>query len=162
MPKRSFFRYPLLLFLIVIYVLIGSLRYDFIINVINRDLPFLIHRSKIPDLENYPLKLKSLGPSLIEDPRWFSSILYTIFSISLTAGIIYLLFLKKSYVGITLLTYGLLIVALASFISFSFFTGAYKHGYGIGQKIKNLIQEPFFVFFLTATFIFIKRMKKET
>lgn len=134
-----------------VLLVIGFFRERHVFNFIRSDLPFLVRRSS-PDLSSYPFDLNSLFFSFTNDPRWMSTVFQILVFAVFTALLVYVLFCKIEYFYFVLLTYGFFILICSITIGVSLVSGAYDMGYGLAQRLKNIIESPYTVILFVPIF----------
>lgn len=155
MPKKTA-RWFALILLSALAFTIGLARQEYIINVIDTTLPILIPRNSFTPIP-YPFSFYDFFYSIINDPRWTSSIIYLLYPVCSTLLAIMLLFNKKSYLKITLLFYATGLVLLILSITTSILLNNYSWGYGMAQQLKKIYQEPYISLLLIGGFYWDKQ-----
>ncbi|HSZ73100.1 MAG TPA: hypothetical protein VK750_10535 [Cytophagaceae bacterium] len=153
-------RYFFLLLLGIITFCLGLIRYDYVINVIDPSLPFLLSRNTA-ELATYPLDFKTFTSSLFHDPRWLSALIYMIYPAIATSIAVYLIFQKRKYVQLTLLFYSFGILMLGLFIFCSLLFHQYTNGYAVAQYFKKIYQEPYASLLLLGSFYWDQKNKRQ-
>lgn len=143
--KGKILRYSALLLLVLLSFAAGYLRTGYIINLINNTYPVFLDRNSF-DASAGVLS----GRGLLEDPRFFSVLVYILFLISATSGSVYLLFLNLKYVRICLVIYGAAIAVNLLFFVVSVADPSSSIASGMANKMKNIIQEPFLGFLIAG------------
>ncbi len=134
--------------------LTGYVRYNFLIDFTGHES--MVHSRLEENNYRMPASIDDVGPSISENPKWISSIIYSILYLALSALCIGLLFNKKNF---TLITVGvhLLIMFVAVFL---IATGLLIHSfhsiYLSAEYLKNLIQSPLLTLILIAGFLLAK------
>jgi exosortase F-associated protein len=157
--NKRLIRFSLLLMLGIITFVLGFIRYDYIINLIDFSLPVLLPR-QAAEQTSYPLDFHHLMSSIVHDPRWLSSMLYMIYPAIATSIAVYLIFQRKNYVQLTLLFYATGIVMLLVLVMYSLILHDYANGYAIAQYLKKIYQEPYASLLLLGSFYWDQQKKK--
>lgn len=136
------FKFLIITCLILLLFCLGYLRTSFIVNFTDPNYSFLISRNEL-----------STDNAFDSPVRWISLLFFTTLFISITSLIVYLLYHKKKHLLISLFFYGIMILLAFMFtmIGISFKINA---GLEIGNRLKNLLQEPFLTFFIIAYCIY--------
>jgi hypothetical protein len=153
-------RWLLLLALGLATFSLGLIRYDYVLNFIHPTQPFFLPRNTAEQVA-YPLHLSSLANSLLDDPRWLSTLFYLIYPAIATCIAVYLIFQKKNYVQLTLLFYSTGILLLTVLVLYSLLAHDYTRGYALAQYFKKIYQEPYASLLLLGSFYWDRKMENE-
>ncbi len=149
--KLNTLRWICLAILAVLTFLLGLIRYQYVINLINPSLPLLLPRD-FAENSAYPFSIHEIWTSFKTDPRWLSSVIYFSYPAIATVSAAFLLFNKKSYLLITLFFYGIGLISLIMMVCGSMLIKEYPIGYGLAQHVKKIFQEPYISLLLLSGF----------
>ena len=91
------------------------------------------------------------------NPKWFSSLAFLVLFMLLSAGLIYLIFEKRSYFRFTCLVYIILTIFSFLIIEAGNLTGFSRTGYAVAQNFKELLLSPFVVMLLIPVYMLHQR-----
>ena len=137
------------------------IRDKYILNFLNRDLPFLLRRD-VSDLSSYSLDFQSTLTSFFADPRWLSTGFFLVAMESLSIFILYAYFRKTYVVKVAFLFYALLVGVAVLCVLTSLVLHNYEVGYKAAQSIKNLLQVPTVLLILFPIFYFIEKTRSKS
>ncbi len=140
---------------------LGLLRTGYVVNFIQTSLPFLLPRNTAEKVA-YPLSFSDLIISMINDPRWLSTLFYMIYPAIGTAIAVYLIFHKRQYVQLTILFYGTGFLLLTFLVLYSIFLQEYNNGYALAQYLKKIYQEPYASLLLLGSFYWDTKNRAES
>lgn len=158
--KHKIIRLVCLIILAVLTFLLGLIRYQYVINLVDSSLPMLLPRDDA-ETNTYPLSILELWTSLKTDPRWLSNLIYFSYPAFTTVLAVYLIFHKKKYSQLTLLFYMVGLLVLVLLVSVSLLLQKYEMGYGLAQYIKKVYQEPYISLLLLSGFYWNEEQLKK-
>jgi hypothetical protein len=141
-------------------LLIGFLREKYVLNILNRELPFLIPRSATA--LNLSDKVESVFANLFLDPRWTSTFFLFLAMEAFTAYTLYAYFRKKYVVVTSLLMSGILGALAALCVLGGILLNSTEAGYKSAINIMYLLQLPFILLVLFPVFYYIENSKKDS
>jgi hypothetical protein len=150
-------RFLLVFLLALLMIETGFQRGKYVINLTGNGQPLLLPRWRsVP--EDFPASL-NVFVYFLQNPKWGSTLLYTLIFMGFSALMIGLVFRRWEYMKITCLAYlglsglGFVLVLLFNLLGLS------ETGYFIGQNLKEIASSPFLVMMLIPAFLLHQRME---
>ncbi len=117
----------------------------------------LVHNRQYESRYRMPVSLDDVGTSFTENPKWFSSVVYSFVFMALSALCIWLFFDSGYHVLLTLgIHFSLMIIAGILILS-GLLVHSFHPVYQSAEYIKNLIQSPLLTLILIAGFLLVRR-----
>jgi hypothetical protein len=133
---------------------VGFLRDYYVINLTFNGQALLLKRIK--SIDDMP-KTTNLWQYIFTHPKWLSTLVYTLIFMLLTGGIIYLIFLRKSYFQLTLFVYLVLFLFSTGLVWFGNLLGFSETGYFAARNFKEILSSPFIAMLLIPAFMLHQR-----
>lgn len=151
------FRYILIVVLLLFQIGLGYLREDYILNLNNPESSLVLRRLS-PDMDDYPMQVAMINQGVYNNPKWLSTITYTLGFAFSSIIILFLIYLERRSIYFGAGAYFLLLIIIGLLITISTIVKSYTLGYGMAQHVKNFCQSPLMLIVLIIVY---KTIRKE-
>lgn len=140
---KTLLRFIFIGILLILYLIIGIIKWKYVLNLGFIDGDFLIYRSELTDLLKYKTTNTDFIKYVILNPKWVSIVIFGNIFLLLNMGLIFLIYSDKLYVRLTFWLFFYFstlsfIVLLVAYLSKSF-----NYVAPVVARIKELQQSPF-------------------
>lgn len=155
--NQKLLKWVILFFLLAVYLMVGIIKWRYVINLGQVDGDWLIPRSELRDLLETKSTEKKFFIQLILNPKWVSIFLFGNIFLGLNLAIIYILYTNGLYIKYIFSFF--FIFSISSFIvlGISYLTETYSLVAPIVARIKELQQSPFALILLIAAIELYKK-----
>lgn len=143
--------------LAVLYLVLGIIKWNYILNLGLVEGGLFLHRYSIEAQLNYNSTFSDPIRYFLFTPKWVSTLVFGNLFLLLNLAIIYLVYGKREHINFTFWLF--FWVSLTSFVvlGIGFLTDTFPIVYPIVARIKELQQSPFTLFFLLVAFRLIAK-----
>ncbi len=151
--KRLRISAGILVFLVL--SLTGYIRETYLINISGRES--VIQSRTGEDRYYLPRSLDDVEASIANNPKWVSSLIYSLIYSGLSAICVWLIFRRPSFVIITLAVHLFIILFAGLLILAGLIFNSFNDAYSAAEYFKNLVQSSLLTLILITGFLLTKR-----
>ena len=156
-PQSKVLKISLLIFVCVLYFILGILKWNYILNPGITNGPFLLYRYSTDAQLNYNQTYSDSVRYFLMTPKWISTLIYGNAFLLGNLIIIYLVYRERIYIRFTFWLF--FWISTLSFLALfiGLLTNSFVTVYTVVARIKELQQSPFTLILMLASFKLVNR-----